>query len=746
MNALHLFLLAVGFLPAGFSANLAISTYFKDGFTPSALGSDAQGNLFVAGTAITDPASQTTGVAVAKLDPKAGQYLYLTYLDSAASDQVSAMAVDAAGYSYVVGWTTNSNFPSTGGGGLGTPPANDKDERAFLTKLSPTGLVVFSVLLGGSVPSRALGVTVTPQGQVLVSGIADASGFAVTAGAFRVPDSKGHWYLMEVDASASRVIFSATGIGGSSIVTDSAGNIYLAGSSVGTDYPTTPGAYQTTLVQGYYCYSLCQISSPGNLQHVTKIDPAGSKLIYSTGLNDPNRQAGSTTNTGLAVDAAGNAYVTGTLLEGNYPFTVPTSRTNIYNGYVSKLDPTGSSLVFAIPFGGGGVALDANGALYVGATVSDYSPLGIGLPPGPPPTVLPDVLSWIPQACRPDTIKGMSGALVLKLDAATGNQIDGQWIQGSGPTATAITVAAGKVWLTGATLGSDVAITPGAVAPPNVGQGYLSGAFLAAADFTSNVAGQPAIACVLDTGNLSHVHAVAAWQVISIFGANLGPATGVVAPDGTDPSVAGVTVTFNGQPGQLFYVSSSQINVVVPAPAPSRDVVPRPTSMTMVLTANGATIQRQLPFVIYNLNMFADISTNQPTCSHPVPSGYGVQPLSANADGSKNTCDTPAAYGSVVSVFVHGPGALQYGFPPPTELFGVQAMVEQCSALVEKAALLGNYVYQVDVLLPSANQSCLENSNPGEQGYGLTLTYNGLPVGPLTPYGQAMRTVIWVAP
>jgi len=39
-----------------------------------------------------------------------------------------------------------------------------------------------------------------------------------------------------------------------------------------------------------------------------------------------------------------------------------------------------------------------------------------------------------------------------------------------------------------------------------------------------------------------------------------------------------------------------------------------------------------------------------------------------------------------------------------------------------------------------------ENSNPGEQGYGLTLTYNGLPVGPLTPYGQAMRTVIWVAP
>src|SRR5580658_614156 len=88
-------------------ANLAVSTYFKDGFTPTAIASDGQGNVFVAGSAVIDPVAQTTGVAVAKLDPKASQYLYLAYLDSAASDQVSAIAVDSAGNAYVAGWTTN---------------------------------------------------------------------------------------------------------------------------------------------------------------------------------------------------------------------------------------------------------------------------------------------------------------------------------------------------------------------------------------------------------------------------------------------------------------------------------------------------------------------------------------------------------------------------------------------------------------------------------------------------------------
>lgn len=69
---------------------MAVSTYLRDGFKPAAIASDSQGNIYLAGTAVIDAASQATGVAVAKLDPKVSQYLYLSYFDSAAGDQVAA--------------------------------------------------------------------------------------------------------------------------------------------------------------------------------------------------------------------------------------------------------------------------------------------------------------------------------------------------------------------------------------------------------------------------------------------------------------------------------------------------------------------------------------------------------------------------------------------------------------------------------------------------------------------------------
>src|SRR5262249_22008532 len=144
-------------LPAiGLGANLAVSTYLRDGFTPAAITSDAQGNIYVAGTAVTDPAAQTMGFAIAKVDPRISGYLYLSYFDSAASDQIAAIAVDSAGNAYIAGTTTNPNFPVAGGGSLGAVPApGDSDMRSFVAKLNPQGVVVFSVLIGGSTSSTA---------------------------------------------------------------------------------------------------------------------------------------------------------------------------------------------------------------------------------------------------------------------------------------------------------------------------------------------------------------------------------------------------------------------------------------------------------------------------------------------------------------------------------------------------------------------------------------------------------------
>ncbi len=724
------FVSAAAFVQVAWPASLAVSTFLKDGFVPTAIAADPQGNVYVAGSSIIDPEAQTTGAVVAKVDGKASQFLYLSYLDSAASDRISAIAVDSAGNAYVAGWTGNPNFPVTGGGSLGTAPTGSTDLRSFVVKLNPQGAVIFAALIGGSVASTARGIALTPQGQILVSGIANATGFPVTQGAYSIADSTSHWFLMELDPTGSKMILSATGIGGSSIVVDAAGNIYLAGSSPGTDYPTSAGAYQTMFVQGYTCSFLCQIGFAGGLQHVTKVDSAASKLIYSTGLNDIKGAAGSTTNTGLAVDAAGNAYVTGTLEGASYPLTV-TPPSN-YSGYLSKLDAAGANLLFSIPFGGAGVQVDSAGAVYAGGTASSYTQL---FSPGPnPPPSLPSVFSWLPPACLPNNITAISGAYEIKVDPATGNIQDGQWIDGSEPGATGIVLAGGKVWVTGTAAAPDVPFTPGVLAPfapVSLKPGYLSGGWLAATDFSAGPNTGPAIACVLDSGNLTHVGAVTGFQLITIFGTNLGPAMGVAAPDGTDSSIAGVSATFDGNnPAQLLYVSATQINLAVPLPLPSRAVTSWPTATVMQLNVNGATINRQFPYTLTNLNLFANLMAGQISCEGASPSNQGYQPVANNADGTSNSCTNPAAAGSTVSFYVHGIGAIQVGFGPVQEIGSLSAMVGYCSAPVTSANLIGDFVYQVEVAMPASPATCSgPPATTAKYQLPITFIYNGEIVG-----------------
>jgi uncharacterized protein (TIGR03437 family) len=170
---------------------------------------------------------------------------------------------------------------------------------------------------------------------------------------------------------------------------------------------------------------------------------------------------------------------------------------------------------------------------------------------------------------------------------------------------------------------------------------------------------------VLDSGNLTHMGAVTGFQLISIFGANLGRATGAAAPDGTDASIAGVSATFDGNNfAQLLYASATQINLAVPLPRPSRTVAPWPTATVMQLNVNGATVSRQFPYILTNLNLFANLMAGQSSCGGVSPSNQGYQPVANNADGTLNSCANPAPAGSTVSFYMHGIGASQLGFPP----------------------------------------------------------------------------------
>jgi len=144
--------------------------------------------------------------------------------------------------------------------------------------------------------------------------------------------------------------------GGSGIAVDSNGNAYVVGSTWGTDFPTTVGAFQTTKPS-------CTLPTP----FVTKFNPTGSALVYSTYLGGCNDSGAA-----IAVDAAGNAYVTGTARSA---FPTTPGAFNTYNSggsaFVTKLDPTGSGLVYSTFLGGSfddfgtGIAIDSTGSAYV---------------------------------------------------------------------------------------------------------------------------------------------------------------------------------------------------------------------------------------------------------------------------------------------------------------------------------------------------------------------------------------------
>jgi len=217
---------------------LTYSTYLRDNFTPNAIATDASGNIYLAGNAIIDPSNLQTTVLVLKLNSQANQYLYMRFLGGSVSDHANAIAVDSVGNAYVAGVTNSPDFPATNGANLGTPPATGT-ERSFVTKLNATGGVVFSTLLGGSTNSYAQAVAVNASGQVLVSGTSVASGFPSTPGVYSVNDTAFVPYLLELDSTGTKLLFSATGIGGSAIAFDSSGNIYMAGTTGSLTYPTT---------------------------------------------------------------------------------------------------------------------------------------------------------------------------------------------------------------------------------------------------------------------------------------------------------------------------------------------------------------------------------------------------------------------------------------------------------------------------------------------------------------------------
>ena len=277
---------------------------------------------------------------------------YSTFLGGNNGDAATAIAVDAAGNAYVTGTTYSTNFPTTPGAlGPATLPS-----PTFVSKLSTDGsTLLYSTCIGGLLSgTNSTSIAVDDSGSAYVAGYTYASDFPTTPGAFQHTFSRPLTaFLSKLNSTGTGFVYS-TLIGGDTIAegvaVDSTGHAYLAGDSESGDYPTTPGAYKTT------------IHFPGVNAFLTKFDPTGSSLVYSTLLGDFAEL------TGLALDKSGDVFLTGYTDGTSFP-TTPGAISSTGSTFVTKFDPTGSALLYSTRLPGSevamAIAIDSTGNAYL---------------------------------------------------------------------------------------------------------------------------------------------------------------------------------------------------------------------------------------------------------------------------------------------------------------------------------------------------------------------------------------------
>jgi len=421
---------------------IGFTTYSASGNPTQGIAVDPSGDVYVTGyTQSTDfpvqnalqgvsTTSAPTGF-VAKLNPAGSQLIYSTYIGgSALHDNTTtrsyAIAVDSSGSAYITGYTTAPQFPVTAGayqtlcGALFNGVTNCPGvQSAFVTKLSPNGdHLVYSTFLGHS-NEAGVSIAVDSHGQAYIAGNSgdqcDTSGnppgllgcFPTTPNAV-LPGTtfnhtanpnnfnQGSAFISVLDAGGANLLYSSL-FGGngaptgnehatfaSGVAVDASGFFYLVGTTSSNQLPATAGAFQTTFHGN---------PNPGfgtsTRGYVAKFNPvsAGASLFYTTYLGGFDNTIVNYQDViaGIAVDAAGNAYLSG---NASYDFPAtpgannttpcPSAGACMNRGFLAKLNPAGSALVWAT-FVGTGLAdptlsaadtispprLDAAGNVYV---------------------------------------------------------------------------------------------------------------------------------------------------------------------------------------------------------------------------------------------------------------------------------------------------------------------------------------------------------------------------------------------
>jgi len=374
---------------------------------------------------------------------------YSTFLGGAAGDSGAGIAVDSAGNAYIVGTTQSLDFPATAGAFDGTLGNPDQSPDVFVSKLDSTGsILLYATYLGGSKADFGRAIAVDSAGDAYVMGRTHSANFPTTAGAFdttanfpsppRLPDITDV-FVTKLNANGSGLVYS-TYLGGieddgpGAIAIDATGNAYVTGYTLSNDFPTTAGAFTTVRGGEHDAF-------------VTKLNATGTALVYSTflgGLVSDNAD-------GLAVDLANNAFVLGQTRSADFPTTLgafDTTHNGGFDLFVTKLNATGSALVYSTFLGGagfdqdGGLAIDAEGNAYVAAWTDT---------PDFPTT--PDAFDI--------SFDGAGDAIVAKLNPFGSGLVYSTYLGGIGVDAAVDIAIDGEntAWVTGTTNSADFPVT-----------------------------------------------------------------------------------------------------------------------------------------------------------------------------------------------------------------------------------------------------------------------------------------------
>ncbi len=265
--------------------------------------------------------------------------VYSTFLGGSGINEAEGIAVDGAGNAYITGITTSTDFPGVTGSSV--QPAYGGRGDAFVTKVNATGTaIVYSTYLGGSGSDQAGGLAVDGAGNAYITGITDSTDFPGVTGSSIQPvnGGAGDAFVTKINPAGTAIVYS-TFLGGSGIdqagdiAVDGAGNAYIAGVTASTTFPGVTGS------------SIQPANGGGRDAFVTMIDPAGTTIVYSTFLGGSGDDGGFD----IAVDGAGNAYITGFTTSTTFPgvtgSSIQPAKAGIDDAFVTKISAAAPTAV-----------------------------------------------------------------------------------------------------------------------------------------------------------------------------------------------------------------------------------------------------------------------------------------------------------------------------------------------------------------------------------------------------------------